>query len=182
MPKSSSRPASRCEGTTARGAGLSCQIPAGDLPRFDVRRINGRDHEASRASVRALPFRHHYYRQEEAPGGVSQGSGAEGCDERPTDCDRMHRNVLVGGRHLALAAGTSTSELASWGEANDEWVRVAAEDLGAESRLERADGRRRRDSPRRSSARFVYTVSVTGIATPSIDARIVNRPRPAGRP
>jgi alkylresorcinol/alkylpyrone synthase len=81
----------------------------------------------------------------------------------------MFRNVLVGGRHLALPIG-DYDELRTWGQANDAWIRVA-EDIGGRAlvdALARA-GRGVRDLD------FLIFVSVTGIATPSIDARLVNR-------
>ena len=81
----------------------------------------------------------------------------------------LHRNVLVGGRHLALPIEAYPG-IASWGEANDHWIRVAQE-LGGEAVLAALDGAGL--SP--SDVNAFYFVTVTGIATPSIDARLVNR-------
>jgi len=83
--------------------------------------------------------------------------------------DRLHRNVLVGGRHLALTI-EEYEALESWGEANDAWIRVA-QDVGEAAirdALERAGlGVEDPDA--------IFFVSVTGVATPSIDARLINR-------
>ena len=37
---------------------------------------------------------------------------------------RLHRNLLVGGRHLALPM-EEYPKIQSWSEANDHWIRVA---------------------------------------------------------
>jgi alkylresorcinol/alkylpyrone synthase len=83
--------------------------------------------------------------------------------------DRLHQNVLVGGRHLALPI-EEYEKLDTWGKANDAWIRVAQE-VGAEAiskALDRAGLR-----PQDIGAFFFTTV--TGVATPSIDARLINR-------
>ncbi len=83
--------------------------------------------------------------------------------------ERLHRNVLVGGRHLALPL-EAYPNLEGWGASNDAWIRVA-QDVGAEAisrALENAGL-----GPRDVDV-LVFT-SVTGLATPSIDARLVNR-------
>jgi alkylresorcinol/alkylpyrone synthase len=83
--------------------------------------------------------------------------------------ERLHRNVLVGGRHLALPI-EEYDGLTTWGKANDAWIRVAQEvggaavlDALARAGLEPAD------------VDAIFFVSVTGIATPSIEARLINR-------
>jgi alkylresorcinol/alkylpyrone synthase len=83
--------------------------------------------------------------------------------------DRLHRNVLVGGRHLALTI-EEYEALDGWGEANDAWIRVAQEvgEAAIRDALKRADlGVEEPDA--------IFFVSVTGVATPSIDARLINR-------
>jgi alkylresorcinol/alkylpyrone synthase len=92
--------------------------------------------------------------------------------ERHYNLDRLetlHRNVLVGGRHLALPI-EEYERLERWGQANDAWIRVAQEvgerairDALQKSGLESSDI----DS--------LMTVTVTGVATPSLDARLMNR-------
>jgi alkylresorcinol/alkylpyrone synthase len=84
---------------------------------------------------------------------------------------RLHKNVLVGGRHLALPI-EEYDELTTWGKANDAWIRVAQEvgDAAIRQALDRAGLK-----PTDVSAFFFTTV--TGVATPSIDARLINRLR-----
>ncbi|HYV86410.1 MAG TPA: 3-oxoacyl-[acyl-carrier-protein] synthase III C-terminal domain-containing protein [Patescibacteria group bacterium] len=83
--------------------------------------------------------------------------------------EELHRHVLVGGRHLALPL-EAYSRLESFTEANDAWIRVGC-DVGAraiEDALARAGlGARDVDA--------IWLTSVTGVATPSLDALLVNR-------
>jgi alkylresorcinol/alkylpyrone synthase len=83
--------------------------------------------------------------------------------------ERLHQNVLVGGRHLALPI-EEYAALDGFGASNDAWIRVATEvgEIALREALERAGL-----APRELGALFF--VSVTGIATPSIDARLINR-------
>ncbi|MEE8138037.1 MAG: 3-oxoacyl-[acyl-carrier-protein] synthase III C-terminal domain-containing protein [Thermoanaerobaculia bacterium] len=83
--------------------------------------------------------------------------------------ERLHRNVLVGGRHLALPL-EEYERLESWGQANDAWVRVG-EEVGARAVADAlaCAGLQTGD------VNVLIFVSVTGIATPSIDARLMNR-------
>ena len=76
--------------------------------------------------------------------------------------------MLVGGRHLALPIEQYES-LDGWGEANDAWIRVALEIGGeaVERALASADLGRDIDH-------LIFT-TVTGVATPSINARPVSR-------
>jgi alkylresorcinol/alkylpyrone synthase len=82
---------------------------------------------------------------------------------------RLHKNVLVGGRHLALPI-EEYDELTSWGKANDAWIRVAQE-IGGEAVLDALT--RAGLTPGEVDA--MMFVTVTGVATPSIDARLINR-------
>ncbi len=85
--------------------------------------------------------------------------------------ERLHAKVLVGGRHLALPI-EEYDELGTWGKANDAWIRVAQEvgEAAIRQALIRAGL-----VPTDVSAFFFTTV--TGVATPSIDARLINRLR-----
>jgi alkylresorcinol/alkylpyrone synthase len=82
--------------------------------------------------------------------------------------ERLHHNVLVGGRHLALPL-EEYAGLDSFGKANDAWIRVAQQ-VGADAVREALAlaglGPGDVDS--------LIAVSVTGLATPSLDARLVN--------
>jgi alkylresorcinol/alkylpyrone synthase len=112
-------------------------------------------------------FPAHYYDQETLLGALR-----EVWKERHHNLGRiesLHRNVLVGGRHLALPI-EAYRELDTWGKANDAWIRVAQEvgeaaltDALARAGLTAAD------------LGAIFFVSVTGIATPSIEARLINR-------
>ena len=83
--------------------------------------------------------------------------------------EKLHRAVMVGGRHLALTI-EEYNAIESWGQANDHWIRVAQE-VG-----ERAV----RDAVERAGITLddvgaIFFVTVTGVATPSIEARLFNR-------
>jgi len=83
--------------------------------------------------------------------------------------EQLHRAVRVGGRHLALPL-ERYRELRSFAARNAAWTEAAV-DLGAEavrSALLAADV-----AP--AQVDHLYFVTVTGIATPSIDARLVDR-------
>jgi alkylresorcinol/alkylpyrone synthase len=83
--------------------------------------------------------------------------------------ERLHKNVLVGGRHLALPI-EEYDRLTTFGAANDAWIEVAQEvgEAAVRDALDRAGL-----APADVDA--FYFVTVTGVATPSIDARLVNR-------
>lgn len=82
--------------------------------------------------------------------------------------ETLHRSVLVGGRHLALPLAEYDA-LDSFGAANDAFIRVGTA-VGADAV---------RDALAQVGATpdevdTIYFASVTGIAAPSIDARLVN--------
>jgi alkylresorcinol/alkylpyrone synthase len=83
--------------------------------------------------------------------------------------ERLHKNVLVGGRHLALPIA-EYGGLTTWGRANDAWIRVAQE-VG-ETAVRHALGKAGLST---ADVDALIFVTVTGIATPSIDARLMNR-------
>jgi alkylresorcinol/alkylpyrone synthase len=83
--------------------------------------------------------------------------------------EALHKNVLVGGRHLALPI-EEYSNLEGWGQSNDAWIRVA-QDVG-EQAIRRALAQAGFEP---ADVDCIIFVSVTGVATPSIDARLVNR-------
>ena len=82
---------------------------------------------------------------------------------------RLHRNVAVEGRHLAVPP-EKYYELDTWGKANDVWIEVAQE-LGEQS-LCRALHHAGLET--RTLGALFFT-SVTGISSPSIDALLINR-------
>jgi alkylresorcinol/alkylpyrone synthase len=112
-------------------------------------------------------FPEHYYDQE-----TLLTAFRELWARRHHNLDRLealHRNVLVGGRHLALPL-EQYAGLTTWGQANDAWIRVAL-DVG-ETAMREALGAAGLGVEDVDALIFV---TVTGIATPSIDARLVNR-------
>jgi len=113
----------------------------------------------------ALPA--HYYDQETLLAALKRYWG-----ERHYNLERLealHRNVLVGGRHLALPLERYDG-LKSWGEANDAWIEVAQEvgEQAVRNGLESA-------GLAAGDVDALIFVTVTGVATPSIDARLINR-------
>ncbi|MFN7960116.1 MAG: 3-oxoacyl-[acyl-carrier-protein] synthase III C-terminal domain-containing protein [Thermoanaerobaculia bacterium] len=85
--------------------------------------------------------------------------------------ESLHKNVLVGGRHLALAI-EDYRQLDTWGRANDAWIRVAQE-VGEAAVADALD---RAGLSAEKLGAFLF-VTVTGVATPSIEARLINRMR-----
>lgn len=82
---------------------------------------------------------------------------------------RLHRNVAVEGRHLAMSY-EKYYDIHTWGRANDIWIEVARE-LG-EQGLCRALHQAGLEASQLGA--FFFT-SVTGISSPSIDALLINR-------
>lgn len=117
---------------------------------------------------KALPP--HYYSQEELLSAFRRvWSGRLHNQQR---LESLHQNVLVGGRHLTLPIEQYEEKITSWGAANDVWIE-AAQELG-ESAI--------RDALQQAGLQTgdvgsLIFVSVTGIATPSVDARLMNRLR-----
>ena len=112
-------------------------------------------------------FPPHYYPQDRLIAALQKRWSHEHYN--PERLERLHRNVLVGGRHLALTL-EEYEDLDTWGQANDAWIRVAQEvgeqavrDALARAGLETGD------------VDTLISVTVTGVATPSIDARLMNR-------
>ena len=120
-----------------------------------------------RAVGRALPK--HYADQETLIAAFRDAwAGAHFNVERLED---LHRAVQVSGRFLAVPI-ERYKELASFASRNEAWTEVAV-DIGEEAvrdSLERA-------GLEAGDVGHLFFVTTTGIATPSIDARLVNRLR-----
>ena len=88
--------------------------------------------------------------------------------KHPELLDRLHANSGVDGRYLALPPD-SYYQLATWGQANNAWIECAL-DLGGQAlcRALAGVGLAARDLD------ALFVVSVTGVAAPSLDARLVN--------
>ncbi len=112
-------------------------------------------------------FPPHRYRQEEIfEAMIAQWDGARINHER---MDRLQRTVQVKARHLALPL-EAYPEIDGFTDANARFIEVGTE--MAEDGLRAALNATGLEA---SDIDAVFFVSVTGIATPSIDARLVNR-------
>ncbi len=83
--------------------------------------------------------------------------------------EQLHRAVQVGGRHLALPI-EAYPRLRTFRERNDAWTTAAVE-LGARA-IEEALAQAHCEA---RDIDHLFFVTVTGLATPSIDARLMNR-------
>ncbi|MGJ5814666.1 type III polyketide synthase [Paludibaculum fermentans] len=89
--------------------------------------------------------------------------------DNPEFIERLHHRVGVETRYLALPMEQYYG-IKTWGQANNHWIDVAV-DLSEEAltlALERA-------GLDKSALGAIFFVSVTGIASPSVDARLMNR-------
>ena len=91
--------------------------------------------------------------------------------DNPQFAERLHSRVGVNTRHLALPM-EEYAELKSWGKANNHWIEVSQE-IGEEA-LSNALSRAGFD---KSLLGAMFFVSITGVCSPSIDARLINRMR-----
>jgi alkylresorcinol/alkylpyrone synthase len=114
-------------------------------------------------------FPPHYYDQDTLIAAFREMWGRRHYN--PDRLERLHRNVLVGGRHLALPLDRYAT-LDTWGKANDAWIEVAQAvgEAAVRQALDRA-------GLGAGDVDALYTATVTGVATPSLDARLVNRLR-----
>ncbi len=87
----------------------------------------------------------------------------------PRVLDRLLTRVGVDGRYLALPI-EAYEDLTTWGKSNNAWIEIA-EDL-AEQSICRA---LTRAGLSEADLDAIFFVSVTGVASPSIDARLMNR-------
>jgi len=115
----------------------------------------------------ASAFPKHYYSQKFLLEKLQEYWGSR--LKNPLTLARLHRNVTVDGRYLAMPA-EDYHKLTTWGQANDIWIKVAQE-LG-EQALCRALHHAGL-APEQLGALFF--TSVTGISSPSIDALLINR-------
>jgi alkylresorcinol/alkylpyrone synthase len=89
--------------------------------------------------------------------------------DKPEVLDRLHSRCGVKRRHLVLPL-EAYDRVTTWGQANDLWI-GAAQTLGLDAIC-------RAITPLGIAPRDIdalFFVSVTGVASPSIDARLVNR-------
>jgi alkylresorcinol/alkylpyrone synthase len=120
-----------------------------------------------RIASAASAFPKHYYSQKFLLEQLQQYWGER--LENPKLLQRLHRHVTVEGRHLALPA-EDYYKLQNWGQANDAWIKVARE-LGEKALCIAL--RNAGLEPGDLGALFFTTV--TGVASPSIDALLINQ-------
>ena len=89
--------------------------------------------------------------------------------DNPVFLERLHARVGVDSRYLALPI-EEYEDLNTWGRANDCWI-AAAQELGQQA-ICRALARAGLSA---ADLGAFFFVSVTGISSPSIDARLINR-------
>jgi alkylresorcinol/alkylpyrone synthase len=115
----------------------------------------------------ASAFPKHYYTQKVLLERLQDYWGAQ--LKNPLLLARLHKNVTVDGRYLAIPA-EQYMDIKTWGEANDIWIRVAQE-LG-EQALCRALQNAGLET---SDIGCLLFTTVTGVASPSIDGMLINR-------
>lgn len=119
-----------------------------------------------RAIGRALP--EHYYGTDTLKDAL--WNAWNGSPQERARYDRIHRSAGVQGRHLALPLEAYAELQQSFGASNAAWTRAAA-DLGTEAVVAAlaTAGLEPRDVD------HIFFNTVTGIASPSIDVKIINR-------
>jgi alkylresorcinol/alkylpyrone synthase len=120
-----------------------------------------------RIASAASAFPKHYYSQKVLLDRLQDYWGDQ--LKNPLLLARLHRNVTVDGRYLAVPAEQYV-DIKTWGQANDIWIRVAQE-LGEQAlcRALQSAGLKTQDL-----GALLFT-TVTGVASPSIDALLINR-------
>lgn len=93
----------------------------------------------------------------------------DGFPEQQAFLERLHARTGVDFRHLAYPV-ERYPRITSWGEANNLWIDAALE-LGQRALTEAL----RRAAIAPSAIEALFVVSVTGVASPSIDARLIDR-------
>ncbi len=89
--------------------------------------------------------------------------------ERPGLLEKLHARVGVAQRHLAFPF-ERYRQFKTWGETNNAWFEVG-EELGTRA----IDAALARAGLARNEIDALYIVSITGVASPSLDARLINR-------
>ena len=115
----------------------------------------------------ATAFPPHYFLQETVVEAL-KGQWKQGL-ENAAVLERLHSRTGVAGRYFSLPL-EQYPPLDTWGKTNDVWIETA-ERLGAQA-IECVLSKSGLD---RKQIGAFYFVSVTGVASPSVDARLVNR-------
>lgn len=112
-------------------------------------------------------FPKHVYRQQAVTSALKEAWGAR--LERPALLDRIHGHCGVEQRHLVMPLEAYPG-VSTWGQANNLWIDFA-QTLGRDAIC-------RAITPlgiMPADIDALYFVSVTGVSSPSVDARLVNR-------
>ena len=115
----------------------------------------------------ATAFPSNYYSQEVLLSALQAYWGSR--IENPQLLPRLFARTCVDGRHLALPMAEYYG-LTTWGDANRAWMK-AAEDLGAEA----LGGALSAAGVEASQLGSLIMMSITGVCSPSIDAKLINR-------
>src|SRR6266436_2421242 len=143
------------------GPRISAGSEADSLPKLT------QESESMRIASAASAFPKHYYSQKQLLERLQDYWGDQ--LKNPLLLARLHRNVTVDGRYLAVPAEQYV-DIKTWGQANDIWIKVAQE-LGEQAlclALHKA-------GVQPSDLGALLFTSVTGVASPSIDALLINR-------
>lgn len=109
----------------------------------------------------------HYYSQDVLIDAFRQHWGDK--LERFGVLERLHSASQVDGRYLSLPI-EAYPDLKRWGDANNIWLEMAQE-LGQQAICSALNSA----GIERNEVAALYFVSITGVASPSVDARLVNR-------
>src|SRR5579864_2849654 len=110
---------------TQRAAGETTSHCAGLAPvSADSHAAIESDHEPMKIASAASAFPKHYYPQKFLLEKLREYWGDR--LKNPQTLARLHRNVTVEGRYLAIPA-EDYHNLETWGQANDAWIKVAKE-------------------------------------------------------
>ena len=120
-----------------------------------------------RIAATAAAYPPHYFTQQEVVKGLltywDKGM------ENSAVIERLHSRTGVDGRYFCRPL-VEYYGLDTWGKTNDVWIEVAM-DLGEEA----IDSVLKQAGVDRSQVGALFFVSVTGVSSPSVDARLVNR-------
>jgi alkylresorcinol/alkylpyrone synthase len=120
-----------------------------------------------RIASAASAFPKHYYTQKFLLERLQDYWGSE--LKNPLLLARLHRNVTVDGRYLAIPAEQYV-DIKTWGQANDIWIKVAQE-LGEQALCRALQSA----GLQTSDLGCLLFTTVTGVASPSIDGMLINR-------
>lgn len=109
----------------------------------------------------------HYYKQQEVVDALKAYWGKDPMTAAALE--RLHSRTGVDGRYFARKL-QDYAALDTWGKANNIWIETA-ERLGAEA----IEALLAQTGVGRERIAALFFVSITGVASPSIDARLVNR-------